>query len=147
MADRHTVLVVDDEPDVRLLCRVTLEFAGYRVIEAEDGQVALARLAEEVPDVIVLAVMLAELDGWQVLETVQADPRTRDVPVVMLCATVDDSDQVRGWSFGAAEYVTKPLSPTVLSRILSDVLATEPGEQERRRQLMVGEFRSLLDPG
>lgn len=146
MADLPTVLVVDDEPDVLLLCRVNLEFEGYRVIEATDGEDALERVAEEAPDVIVLDVMLPKLDGWQVLETLKADPGTRDVPVVMLTAKVQDQDQLRGWSAGAAEYVTKPFSPLSLSRIVQDVLATDPEEEERRRQLVLEELRLLHDP-
>jgi DNA-binding response OmpR family regulator len=146
VGDRRTVLVVDDEPDVLLLCRVNLEFEGYQVLEASDGEDALARLAEEVPDVVLLDVMLPKLDGWQVLETLKADPRTRQVPVVLLTAKAQDEDRVRGWEAGAAEYVVKPFSPLSLSRILEDVLATEPAEEARRRQLVLDELRLLHDP-
>jgi CheY-like chemotaxis protein len=148
VGDRRTVLVVDDEPDVLLLCRVNLEFEGYRVLEATDGEDALARLAEELPDVILLDVTRPELDGWQVLETVKADPRTREVPVVLMTAEVQDEDehQERGWSAGAAEWVTEPFSPLSLSRILEDVLATAPEEEQRRRQVVLDELRSLHDP-
>ncbi|MEX0835138.1 MAG: response regulator, partial [Nitriliruptor sp.] len=104
MAEQRTVLVVDDEPDVLLLCRVNLEFEGYRVLEASDGEQALARLEDELPDVVLLDVMMPKLDGWAVLERIKSDPRTAKVPVVMLTAKVQDHDQIRGWSSGAAEY-------------------------------------------
>ncbi len=146
MSDPRTVLVVDDEPDVLLLCRLTLEAEGYRVIEATDGEAALARLVEEVPDVVVLDVTLPARDGRQVLEAVRADPRTRDVRVVLTAAPVQDEDPVQGWSSDAAEYVTKPFSPLCLVRILEDVLATDPGEEAERRQLVRDKLTSLHDP-
>ncbi len=145
MVERRTVLVVDDEPDVLLLCRVNLEFEGYRVIEASDGEQALARLAGEVPDVVLLDVMMPKLDGWAVLERIKADPRTRDVPVVMLTAKVQDHDQVRGWTAGAAEYITKPFSPLSLSQVVQDVIDTDPAEEERRRQLVLEKLQLLRD--
>lgn len=147
MVDRRTVLVVDDEPDVLLLCRVNLEFEGYRVIEAGDGEAALARLAEEVPDVVLLDVMMPKLDGWAVLERIKADPRTAEVPVVMLTAKVQDHDQIRGWSSGAAEYITKPFSPLSLSQVVQDVIDTDPHEEERRRQLVLEKLQLMRERG
>ncbi|WP_052665536.1 response regulator [Nitriliruptor alkaliphilus] len=147
MVERRTVLVVDDEPDVLLLCRVNLEFEGYRVIEAGDGEAALARLAEEVPDVVLLDVMMPKLDGWAVLERIKADPRTAEVPVVMLTAKVQDHDQIRGWSSGAAEYITKPFSPLSLSQVVQDVIDTDPHEEERRRQLVLEKLQLMRERG
>jgi two-component system, OmpR family, phosphate regulon response regulator PhoB len=141
----RTVLVVDDEADVQLLCRVNLEFEGYRVITAADGEEALARVAEELPDVVLLDVMLPKIDGWQVLERLKADERTKAVPVVMLTAKVQDEDQIRGWTAGAAEYITKPFSPLSLSQVLADVLATDPEEEERRRHLVLEKLQLLRD--
>jgi DNA-binding response OmpR family regulator len=145
VTDRHTVLVVDDEPDVVLLCRLNLEFEGYRVLEAASGEAALATLAEELPDVVLLDVALPELDGWQVLEAIKADPRTRGVPVVMLTGRTHEHDLVRGWSAGAAEYVTKPFSPRALTRVVRDVLDTPPAEERRRRELALDRLTLLLD--
>ena len=147
MVQRRTVLVVDDEPDVLLLCRVNLEFEGYRVIEAADGESALAALADEVPDVVLLDVMMPKLDGWSVLERIKADPRTAEVPVVMLTAKVQDHDQIRGWSSGAAEYITKPFSPLSLSQVVQDVLDTDPEEEERRRQLVLEKLQLMRERG
>ncbi len=94
---------------------------------------------------VLLDVMLPEIDGWEVLERIKADPRTQDVPVVMLTAKVQDDDQVRGWTAGASEYITKPFSPLALSQVLQDVIATDPEEDERRRRLVLDKLRLLHD--
>lgn len=143
MAERNKVLVVDDEPDVLLLCRVNLEFEGYQVTEAADGEEALERVREDRPDVILLDVMMPKMDGWQVLSALKSDDDLKDIPVVMLTAKVQDQDQIRGWSQGVADYVTKPFSPLALSQVLEDVLATDPEEEERRRKMILEKLQLL----
>jgi two-component system, OmpR family, alkaline phosphatase synthesis response regulator PhoP len=141
--ERRRVLVVDDEPDVLLLCRVNLEFEGYDVVEASDGEQAMERLREQRFDVVLLDVMMPKMDGWQVLEAVKADDELEEIPVVMLTAKVQDQDQIRGWSQGAADYITKPFSPLALSQVLQDVLATDPEEEERRRRMILEKLQLL----
>jgi two-component system, OmpR family, alkaline phosphatase synthesis response regulator PhoP len=143
--ERGTVLVIDDEPDVLLLCRVNLEFEGFAVLEAGDGEAGLAVLRDHRPDVVLLDVMMPKLDGWQVLAAIKEDEQLRDIPVVMLTAKVHDDDQIRGWSQGAAEYVTKPFSPLTLAHVIEDVLATDPEEEERRRRLILEKLELLRD--
>ncbi|MBW3619951.1 MAG: response regulator [Actinobacteria bacterium] len=143
MTDRQKVLVVDDEPDVLLLCRVNLEFEGYDVIEASDGEQAMERVRDERPDVVLLDVMMPKMDGWQVLSALKADAELKDIPVVMLTAKVQDQDQIRGWSSGAAEYITKPFSPLALSQVLQDVLNNDPEEEERRRKMILEKLQLL----
>lgn len=143
MADRRRVLVVDDEPDVLLLCRVNLEFEGYEVMEASDGVEAMSRVRERRPDVILLDVMMPRMDGWQVLTELKADDELQDIPVVMLTAKVQDQDQIRGWSSGASEYITKPFSPLSLSQVLEDVLADGPDEEQRRRSMVLDKLRLM----
>lgn len=143
--ERARILVVDDEPDVRLLCRVNLEFEGYEVVEASDGEEAMARVRETSPDVVLLDVMLPTMDGWEVLAAIKADGALRDLPVVMLTAKAQEQDQIRGWSEGAADYITKPFSPLALSQVLEDVLATAPEEEERRRRLILEKLQLADD--
>ena len=140
---RRKVLVVDDEADVLLLCRVNLEFEGYDVVEAADGEQAMEKVASERPDVILLDVMMPKMDGWQVLAALKANAETADIPVVMLTAKVQDQDQIRGWSGGAAEYITKPFSPLALSQVLEEVLAKDPEEEERRRRMILEKLQLL----
>lgn len=142
MAD-HKVLVVDDEADVLLLCRVNLEFEGYEVIEAHDGEEAMEKVHAERPDIVLLDVMMPKMDGWQVLAALKADPETADVPVVMLTAKVQDQDQIRGWSGGAADYITKPFSPLALSQVLENVLQNDPEDEERRRRMILEKLQLL----
>lgn len=143
MADRKRVLVVDDEPDVLLLCRVNLEFEGYEVIEASDGVEAMERVRERRPDIILLDVMMPRMDGWQVLAELKNDDVLKDIPVVMLTAKVQDQDQIRGWSSGAAEYITKPFSPLSLSQVLEDVLSHDPDEEDRRRRMVLEKLQLM----
>ena len=127
----------------QLLCRVNLEFEGYDVTEASDGVEAMERVRERRPDIILLDVMMPRMDGWQVLKALKDDPEFSDVPVVMLTAKVQDQDQIRGWSSGAAEYITKPFSPLSLSQVLDDVLEHGRAEEERRRTLVLEKLQLM----
>jgi DNA-binding response OmpR family regulator len=143
MADLKRVLIVDDEPDVLLLCRVNLEFEGYDVTTAADGQEGLATARSLHPDVVLLDVMMPKMDGWQVLEAIKADEVISDIPVVMLTAKVQDEDQIRGWSAGAAEYITKPFSPLSLSQVIAGVIANDPEDEAKRRQMILEKLKLL----
>lgn len=127
------ILVVDDEPDVLLLCRVNLEFDGHEVLEAEDGERGYDVARAEQPDLIVLDVMLPQRDGFSVLERLKADDETKHIPVIMLTAKAQEADQMRGWMNGAAEYVTKPFSPVALTDAVNNVLSMTPEERAARR--------------
>lgn len=143
MDQRRTVLVVDDEKSVRLLCRVNLELDGYRVIEAADGLEALRLVREARPDAVVLDIILPELDGWQVLRTMQDDPDLADIPVIILTARVNDEDKLQGLIAGAAEYITKPFSPFTLAHVLEDALASDPSEIEERHALVIEQLERI----
>lgn len=131
------VLVVDDEPDVLLLCRVNFEFAGHEVIEAPDAEAGIREAAAAHPDVIVLDVMLPRKDGFAVLSILQHDPATADIPVVMLSARTRGVDQLRGYEAGADEYVTKPFSPTELAETVVKIAQMTNAERVRHRAAAV----------
>jgi DNA-binding response OmpR family regulator len=122
---------------------VNLEFEGHEVIEAADGEQAMAQVRAHRPDVVLLDVMMPKMDGWQVLSAIKADETLADIPVVMLTAKVQDQDQIRGWSQGAADYITKPFSPLALSQVLQDVLETDPEEEARRRTMILEKLQLL----
>ena len=105
------ILVVDDEPKIVKLARDYLEKAGFQVLTAGDGQTALAMARTEKPDLIVLDLMLPGMDGLDVCRAIR---RESDVPIVMLTARVEETDQVTGLELGADDYITKPFSPRAL---------------------------------
>jgi len=140
----ETVLVVDDEEDILLLCRVNLEFEGYDVVTASSGAAGLERAREVHPDLVLLDVMMPTMDGWHVLEALKADPATANTPVVMLTARVQGEDQMRGWSGGASDYIMKPFSPVALLETIRSVLhPSDPDENDRRRARSMEKLRLL----
>ncbi len=108
------ILAVDDEKHIVRLVQVNLERAGYQVATAYDGVEALKKVQEYQPDLIVLDVMMPQMDGFEVLKHLKANPETRDIPVVMLTAKAQDADVFRGWQSGVDCYLTKPFNPLEL---------------------------------
>ena len=134
------VLVVDDEPDVLLLCRVNFEFAGHEVLETDNAEGALSLAASEQPDLIVLDIMLPNRDGLSILEQLGEQPETREVPVVLLTAKTQEHDKLKGYQAGAAEYITKPFSPIALTEAAEAIYSMTPAERERRRGLALSQL-------
>ena len=115
-----TVMVVDDSATIRKILAITLEGAGYTVVAEPDGEHALARLADVVPDVILLDITMPKLDGYEVCKEIKKNERTANVPVVMLSGKDGFFDKVKGRVAGASEYITKPFqAPAVLAVIAS----------------------------
>ncbi len=127
------VLVIDDEPDVLLLCRVNLGHAGFEVLEAQDGEHGIADAVAERPDVIVLDLMLPRMDGFDVLRALRDDERTLLTPVLMLSAKAQREDRRRCLEMGAHAYLTKPFSPEELGESLMRLLALDVDARERQR--------------
>jgi CheY-like chemotaxis protein len=116
------VLVVDDEPDVLLLCRLNLQQRGHDLLEASDGERALELARERHPDVIVLDLMLPGITGYEVLETLKGTAETKDIPVVVLTARSLRADRERSHRLGASGFLTKPFLPSELCEMV-DALA------------------------
>jgi DNA-binding response OmpR family regulator len=139
------VLVIDDEPPIRLLCRVNLEAAGMEVSEAEDGRAGLELARAERPDVILLDVMMPGMDGWQVFDELLKEESTAKIPIVFLTARAELRDQARGLELGGVDYVTKPFNPLHLAPLVEDLLARiERGEGHELRRERLAELRQLL---
>jgi DNA-binding response OmpR family regulator len=107
MPDSSTILLVDDEDSVQKLLAYPLERDGFRVLQARDGEEALARFADEHVDLVVLDLMLPKLDGLEVCKRLRAES---EVPIIMLTARDDELDKVVGLELGADDYITKPFS-------------------------------------
>jgi len=140
------VLVIDDEPPIRLLCRVNLEAEGMEVLEAGDGPSGLETARSEQPDVVLLDVMMPGLDGWRVAEELLDDDRTSAIPIVFLTARAELRDRARGIDLGGVDYVTKPFNPVELAPLVRELLArVEAGERDEVRREKLSELRALLE--
>ncbi len=114
MKTPKTILVVEDETDLRELIGFNLEREGFRCGQAADGDEALAELGRAIPDLVILDRMLPNTSGDEVLAQMRRDQRTASVPVLMLTAKADESDELVGFAMGADDYVTKPFSMKAL---------------------------------
>jgi len=143
---KTSVLVIDDEAPIRLLCRVNLEAEGMRVLEAADGPSGLDTATREAPDVILLDVMMPGLDGWRVAERLLEDERTRDIPIIFLTARAEFRDRARGLDIGGIDYVTKPFNPLELAPLVQGLLdRIDRGERDDMRAEKLSELRALLE--
>jgi len=139
------ILVVDDDPQIVRLLRAYLEQAGFEVVVAYDGEMALHAVRRERPDLVVLDLMLPNRDGWEVTRLVRGDPGLASTPIVMLTARVEDTDKIVGLELGADDYVTKPFNPQVVVARVRAVLRRAMAEPIQPRQLQVGRLCMDLD--
>ncbi|MEM6326337.1 MAG: ATP-binding protein, partial [Bacteroidota bacterium] len=129
--DQTTVLVVDDNADVRAYVRFHLGGAGYRITEAEDGEAALDAVRQRLPDAIVSDVMMPRRDGFSLLGALRADPETDFVPVVLLTARAEVEDRLAGLGLGADDYLTKPFDARELTARVDNLIASRRRLRER----------------
>jgi DNA-binding response OmpR family regulator len=140
-----SVLVIDDEAPIRLLCRVNLEAEGMSVLEASDGPSGLEAAASGLPDVILLDVMMPGLDGWGVAEALLESDETAQIPIIFLTARAEFRDRARGLDIGGVDYITKPFNPVELAPLVRGLLdRLERGERDELRSEKLSELRSLM---
>jgi DNA-binding response OmpR family regulator len=140
-----TVLVIDDEAPIRLLCRVNLEAEGMPVLEAGDGPSGLETARTEQPDVILLDVMMPGLDGWGVAEALLEDERTAEIPIIFLTARAEFRDRARGLDIGGVDYITKPFNPVELAPLVRGLLdRLQRGERDELRREKLADLRALM---
>ena len=132
---RAVVLVADDSPTVRAVARFALEDAGHRVLEAGNGAEALAVLADEAVDVVLLDVEMPVMDGYQTVAALKADPHTADVPVVFLTGRTGSDDVVRGLRLGGHDYLRKPPDPAEMLARVGAAARVKALQDELRRKL------------
>jgi two-component system phosphate regulon response regulator PhoB len=152
MAKEH-ILVVEDEEDILELVEYNLKKEGYQVHKAVTGEKALDAVGANLPDLIVLDLMLPRIDGLEVCRKLKWESRTQHIPIIMLTAKGEESDIVAGLELGADDYVTKPFSPKVLIARIRAVLRRkaqkEPAENEplstRRLMIHPGRHEVLVD--
>jgi two-component system phosphate regulon response regulator PhoB len=154
-----TVLVVEDEPHIQELVAVNLEHAGHRVVRAASAEEAEAAIRSALPDVLVVDWMLPGESGLAFVRRLRADPRTRDLPILMLTARAMEADKLLGLEAGADDYLTKPFSPKELAARIKAVLRRRAPELSEdaveieglrldpaSRRVSAGGYRLALSP-
>lgn len=140
---KKLILVVDDEPRMIQFIRMNLELEGYRVTQAANGLKALDRVRDELPDLVILDVMMPDLDGFETLRMLR---EVSSVPVIMLTVKADEDDKVKGLELGADDYVTKPFSlRELLARVRALLRRAQPARallDELRINEVAIDFRS-----
>ncbi|MBU1599818.1 response regulator [bacterium] len=116
------ILLVEDERDLADTGKIVLQEEGYSVELAFDGLSAVEKVYEEKPDLVILDISLPEMDGYQVCRVLKNDPQYSDIPIIMLTARTQRSDEFRGKETGADEYMTKPYSPEMLIESVKRIL-------------------------
>ena len=119
---QHTILIVEDEADIRQNLVFSLSRDGFKVLEAADGELALKLAKEKKPDLILMDLMLPSMDGLTACKMLQKDPSTADIPVIMLTAKGEEVDRIVGLELGAADYIVKPFSLREVSLRIKGVL-------------------------
>ena len=136
-----TVLIVDDEADLRRLLEFNLRTAGYQTMQAVDGGSALQKVREKIPDLIILDLMLPDMRGADVCRALKEDPETHHIPVLILSALGDEIDRVVGFELGAEDYVVKPFS---VRELILRVKAILKRASVSKRVALVEESKELL---
>ncbi len=122
----RTILVVDDEESVRNLCIACIQHGlgdDYEVVEASDGDEAMAAVDVERPDLILLDIMMPDIDGFEVCRRLKESSETRDIPVLFLTALGEDKDVAKGLALGGDGYIIKPFNAVTLAAQITEVLA------------------------
>jgi putative two-component system response regulator len=134
------VLLVDDEPAMRAVCRMNLELEGFDVLEAAEGAEALRLALRERPDLVLLDVMMPAMDGYDVARRLQSHPATSTIPVVFMTALAATDDRRRGFDAGGVGYVVKPFDPVYLGETVRRTLERlRKGDREGLREDLLGD--------
>jgi len=142
---KEKILVVDDDPDILSLLQYNLEKEGFRVIVAPDSQSALQLVASELPQLIILDLMLPQVDGLEVCRQIKREQSSSGIPIIMLTAKGEEIDRVVGFELGADDYITKPFSPRELVLRVKAVLKRLSLREEPAQRLTLGELLIDLD--
>jgi two-component system, cell cycle response regulator DivK len=119
------IIVVDDHEDNRQILRVLLASAGYVMIEAQNGETALAAALSERPDLILMDIQLPDLDGYEVTRRIKSNPRSHDVPIIAVTSYALSDDERKALAAGCIAYVAKPYSPMQLLAKIKKYLASD----------------------
>ena len=136
------IAIVDDEPDILELVSINLKKANYRVKEFPDSESFFRSLAAEIPDLIILDLMLPDMDGFEVCKFLKGQDKYTAIPIIMLTARAEETEKVLGLELGADDYVTKPFSPRELAARVKAVLRRNVPKEETKR-IKIGDMLVL----
>lgn len=117
------ILIAEDERDIRELIKFTLTFAGHQITEASNGEEAVAKARDVIPDLIMTDVRMPKMTGYEACKIIKADDTTKHIPVVILSAKGQDEERDLGVESGADDYIVKPFAPDDLARRVAEILA------------------------
>lgn len=147
-----TILIIDDDEDIREIISYNLTKDGYTVLKAKNGEEGIKKAKKNIPHLILLDVMMPEMDGMEVCEILRADETTRDIKICFLTARSEDYSQIAGFDAGADDYVTKPVKPKVLASRIKAILrrksSTKQDDIENQNRIVINrEKYELLKDG
>lgn len=141
-----TILVVDDEQDIRDLLAYNLKQDGFSVLTAPNGKDGLRQIALAKPELVILDIMMPEMDGFETCREIRTNPETRHLPVIFLTARSGEIDQILSLELGADDYVQKPVSPRVLvARVKSLLRRTDRAQDEEPAQMVINSDGVRID--
>lgn len=140
----ETILLVDDDPDSREICTAMLEYAGYRVVAAPDGEEGVRRARSERPDLILMDIALPRLSGWDATRILKSEVETGRIPVIAFTAAVLADDRERAREIGFDGYLAKPVEPRRIVAEVRRLLSRPPAELDDEQRAVLEAFRSAL---
>ena len=147
------ILIVEDDKDIADLIGHTLQKAGHTTDQVSSGTMAVSRVKQAPPDLVLLDVMLPGMDGFHVCQSLRSDPTTAAIPIIMVTARGEESDRISGLELGADDYITKPFSPRELTARVAALLRrvqrppTPPGERLVYGSLVIDLERHAVEVG
>ncbi len=143
--NKSRILIVEDEADILQVLCLYLQYSGFEVRGAKNGQEAIQVIPEFHPHLIVLDLMMKPISGWEVLDWLHANNITPPLPVLVITALNHVKEQVRGFEEGAIEYITKPMQPGVIVERIRTILSLTPQQRMMLRHQHMDEKRRVLD--
>jgi two-component system alkaline phosphatase synthesis response regulator PhoP len=137
---KQKILLIEDEEDIAELIRLHADISGYKIVTAADGLNGFAAVEKELPDIIILDIMLPGQSGFDVCKRIKSTPKLSHIPIIVLSAKSEETDIVLGLELGADDYVTKPFSPRVLFTRIKAVLRRNSEEEKSSPVIVFGDY-------
>lgn len=138
-----TIAIVEDDRDILELIALHVQKAGFKAKKFTDGESFLRYLSTDVPDLLILDLMLPDIDGLELCKTLRNSPATSKMPIIILTAKIDETDKIVGLELGADDYVTKPFSPRELIARVKAILRRTSQEKDKTEIIKIGDFLTI----